>query len=154
MELCSALCGSLDTRGVWGRIDTCICMAESYPCSLETITLLIGYTSIQNEKFKGKRLERVSNDSDTNLDFKELAVMCEKYTLIQHLFTEDLPCVMFCAKFPRHGNKWPPLRSSRENTEVCTNCSTCCYFKSQHLGFLESKREIVLPDEHADQCAG
>ena len=96
---------SLNGRGLRGRIDTCICMAESYPCSLETITLLIGYTSIQNEKFKGKRLERVSNDSDTNLDFKELAVTCEKYALIQHLFTEDLPCVMFCAKFPRHGNK-------------------------------------------------
>ena len=28
-ELCSMLCGSLDGRGVWGRIDTCISMAES-----------------------------------------------------------------------------------------------------------------------------
>ena len=28
-ELCSMLCGSLDGRGVWGRIDTCIWMAES-----------------------------------------------------------------------------------------------------------------------------
>jgi len=101
------LYGSLDRRGVWGRIDTCICMAESLPCSLETITtLLIGYTSIQNKKIlKKKTFERVSNDSDTNLDFKELTVMCEKYTLIQHLFTEDLPSVMFCAKFPRHSNK-------------------------------------------------
>ena len=27
MELCSMLCGSLDERGVWGRMDTCICMA-------------------------------------------------------------------------------------------------------------------------------
>ena len=26
-ELCSMLCGSLDGRGVWGRIDMCICMA-------------------------------------------------------------------------------------------------------------------------------
>ena len=24
----SAECGSLDGRGVWGRLDTCICMAE------------------------------------------------------------------------------------------------------------------------------
>ena len=48
MELCSGLCGSLDGRGVWGRMETCICMAESLPCSPETITtLLISYTLIQ-----------------------------------------------------------------------------------------------------------
>ena len=28
-ELCSMLCGSLDGRGVWGRVDTGIYMAES-----------------------------------------------------------------------------------------------------------------------------
>ena len=27
-ELCSMLCGSLDGRGVWGGMDTCICMTE------------------------------------------------------------------------------------------------------------------------------
>ena len=53
MELCSMSCGSLLGRGVWGRIDTCICMAESLHCSPEiTTTLLIGYTPIQNKKFK------------------------------------------------------------------------------------------------------
>ena len=35
-ELCSMLCGSLD--GVWGRMDTCTCMAESLHCSPETLT--------------------------------------------------------------------------------------------------------------------
>ena len=46
-ELCSMLCGSLDGRGVWERMDTCICMAESLCCTPETITtLLIGYTPI------------------------------------------------------------------------------------------------------------
>ena len=50
-ELCSMLCGSLDGRGVWWRMDTCICLAESLCCSPETITkLLIGYTAIQNKK--------------------------------------------------------------------------------------------------------
>ena len=39
--------------GVWGRMDTCTCMAEFFHCSPETTTtLLIGYTSIQNKKFK------------------------------------------------------------------------------------------------------
>ena len=40
--------------GVWGRMDTCICMAESLHYSPDTIaTLLIDYVSIiQNEKLK------------------------------------------------------------------------------------------------------
>ena len=45
MELCSMLCGSLDGSGVWERLDTWMCMAESIHCSPETITtLLISYT--------------------------------------------------------------------------------------------------------------
>ena len=49
-ELCSVLCGSLDERGVWGRMDTCVCMAESLCCPPKTITaLLIGYTPIQTK---------------------------------------------------------------------------------------------------------
>ena len=49
MELCSMLWASLDGRSVWGRTETCICMAESLCCSSETTTtLLIGYTPIQN----------------------------------------------------------------------------------------------------------
>ena len=36
-------------RGVWGRMDTYICMAESLHCSPEIMTtLLIGYIPIQN----------------------------------------------------------------------------------------------------------
>ena len=31
-ELCSVLWGRLDGRGVWGRMDTCVCMAESLSC--------------------------------------------------------------------------------------------------------------------------
>ena len=50
-ELCSISCGSLDGRGVWGRMDTRICMAESLCCSPETITtLLSSYTAIQNKR--------------------------------------------------------------------------------------------------------
>ena len=55
MELSLMLCGSLDGRGVGETMDPCICMAESLCCPPETITtLLIGYTSIQNKKFKTK----------------------------------------------------------------------------------------------------
>ena len=46
-ELCSMLCGSLDGRGVGGRMDTRVCMAEFLCCLPESITtLLIGYTLI------------------------------------------------------------------------------------------------------------
>ena len=55
MELCSMLCGSLNGREVWGRIDICICVTESLRCSLETITtLLTGYIPIENKKLKKK----------------------------------------------------------------------------------------------------
>ena len=43
------LCGSLDGSGVWGRMDTCIWMAESLGCPPETImTLLIGYAAAKS----------------------------------------------------------------------------------------------------------
>ena len=48
MELCSMLYASLDGRGIWERMDTCICMDESLRRSPEIlITLLIGYTAMQ-----------------------------------------------------------------------------------------------------------
>ena len=48
----------LDERGVWGEIDTCICMVESLHCPPETITtLLISYTPIQHKKFKKRNLK-------------------------------------------------------------------------------------------------
>ena len=45
--------GSLDGRGVWGRMDTRICVAKSLHGSPETITtLLISYTPIENKKLR------------------------------------------------------------------------------------------------------
>ena len=56
LELCLMLCYSLKKKGVWGRMDICICMAEFLHYSSEIITiLLIGYTPIQNKKFKRKK---------------------------------------------------------------------------------------------------
>ena len=53
MELCSVLCDSLDGRGVWQRMGTYVCMADSFCCPLETTTtLLIGYTPKQKVKKK------------------------------------------------------------------------------------------------------
>ena len=64
MELCSMLYGSLDGRGVWGRMDTCVYMAESFCRSPETITsLLIGYTPIQHKKFSFLKRKRSTEDT-------------------------------------------------------------------------------------------
>ena len=42
---------SLDGRRVWGRMDTCLYLAESLRCSPETTTtLLISYSPLQNKK--------------------------------------------------------------------------------------------------------
>ena len=56
MKLSSVLCGNLDEKGVWGRMDACIYMAEFLFYSSEFITtLLIVYTPMQKEKLKEKK---------------------------------------------------------------------------------------------------
>ena len=46
-ELCLVLFGSLGGRGVWKRMDACICVAKSLCCPPETvITLFISCTPI------------------------------------------------------------------------------------------------------------
>ena len=63
MELCSMLCGSPNGRGVWGRMDTCICMAEfTTHLKLSQRCLLVSYTSLQNKKFKkAKKKKETTN---------------------------------------------------------------------------------------------
>ena len=47
------LCGRPGGKGVWGRMDPCICMPEALRCLPGTITtLLISYALIQNKKLK------------------------------------------------------------------------------------------------------
>ena len=73
MELCSMLCGSQDGRGVWGRRDTYICMAESLPCSHATVTtLLISSTPIQNNMLPKKNKKLVEIRMKMSLDGRNL----------------------------------------------------------------------------------
>ena len=45
--------GRLGGKGVWGRMDTCKCVAESLCCPPKTVTtLLISYTPTLNKKLK------------------------------------------------------------------------------------------------------
>ena len=60
-ELCSMLCGSLDGRGVWGSVDTRVCVAELLCCAPETITTLTGYIH-PNTKIKTLKKESENRD--------------------------------------------------------------------------------------------
>lgn len=57
MELCSGPCGSLDRRGVAGRMDTWVSMVESLCCSPETTTVLVNLLATLQYKIK-KKLRR------------------------------------------------------------------------------------------------
>ena len=54
-ELCSVLCGSLDGRGVRGRMDACVPTSESLCCPPKTTTTVsVGYTPTHNTQFNNK----------------------------------------------------------------------------------------------------
>ena len=75
MKPCLMLFGSLDGRGVWGRKDTSICVAESLCCSPETITiLLIVYTPIQNHEVSHSLLNLFFPQPNSFLSFCEVSV--------------------------------------------------------------------------------
>ena len=79
-ELYSMLCGSLDGRRVWGRVDTCRYTAESLCCPLETITvLLISYTPIKKLKsliLKRKHYYLNQEITCDNEDMDKCAPLC------------------------------------------------------------------------------
>ena len=51
-EFCSRFCNNLIGNIIWKRIDTCICITESFCCTLETnTTMLINYAPIQNNNY-------------------------------------------------------------------------------------------------------
>ena len=58
MKLCSMLCGNLDGRGVWGRMNTCICMTESLCCSPEASSTMPQYKVKSKKKKKKKKKSR------------------------------------------------------------------------------------------------
>ena len=91
MELYSMLCGSQDGRGVWGKMDTCICMAESLHYSHETMTTLLVKTSLVAQTVK--RLPTMQESRVQSLgreDPLEKAMATHSSTLAwKILWTED-----------------------------------------------------------------
>ena len=58
MKLCSKLCASLDGREELGRMDTCICMAESLHSSPETTSNIVNWL-IPQYKIKSSKFGKV-----------------------------------------------------------------------------------------------
>ena len=104
------LCGSLDGRGVWGRMYTCVCVTESLCHPPESITsLLIVYTPIQNEKkfLQGNNIRFYWR----NLDFPLKACSPlqspqhpthQCYSLPQALSSPSFPQTPACVSNPQH----------------------------------------------------
>ena len=66
--------GSLDGRGVWGRMDACTCRAESLHCSSETITtILIGYLAHLVKNLSAMQETGVWSPGQEDLLEKEMA---------------------------------------------------------------------------------
>ena len=76
-ELCLMLCGSLDGRGVWRRMDTCMCMTESLCCPPETTTTFLKFLQERNRTsgipFKAIRvtISRTKTDYKPSKPFEE-----------------------------------------------------------------------------------
>ena len=98
MELCSTLCGSPDKKLIYGRMDTCVCMAGPLHCSSETIiTLLIGYTPIQNKKSK-IYICCLQNSQFNSKDIHRLKVMKQKFLLHVHENEKKTSVAIFSVK--------------------------------------------------------
>ena len=50
MKLCSMLRDSLEGRGVWGRMDICICMAESLRLSTQNFHNIVNQLYLKTKK--------------------------------------------------------------------------------------------------------
>ena len=62
----------------WGRMDTCVSVAESLCCSPETIsTLLIGYSLIQNKKFLKKKLATCMKMAEMITGMSDIQYQCK-----------------------------------------------------------------------------
>ena len=122
-ELCSASCGRLDGRGVWGRTGIYIWMAESLRCSPETTTtLFVGCTPIQNKKFKKSNALLVMPPKITQSSVQPRGSAHVPLTSSGH--TPPSPAVT--VRLPRltHGSSFQPHRDPPDTPSLTTLLST------------------------------
>ena len=106
MELCSMLCDSLGGSGVWGRMDTCVRVAESLHCSPETHHLANGYIPVQKKRLKREketlssrlskgiwRENRPGREARTASEITSLGITSQEPKLMQGCFLLQLGCL-------------------------------------------------------------
>ena len=76
------LCGSLDGKGVWGRMDTSVCMAESLCCPPETNNI-VNQLATPQYKIKSKKKKKKEHGPITagaiTCDWEKTHCIKEKY---------------------------------------------------------------------------
>jgi len=144
MVLCS-MCVSLGGSGVWGRMDTCICVAKSLSCSPETITtLLVGYAPIQNTKFKVSKNKKCNQHyfwyppqlSPCQLDTYLLFV---KTRMIFFIDIKDTDFAFSMSKMPSSLFLWQLKSFSSDEGKICLKHdlhSWSCKYSSHNLWFI------------------
>ena len=86
MELCSKLSASLDGRRVWGRMDTCTCMAESLRCSPQTTTtLLIDLLQYKVRSLKRRKRDLFSQRNEVFTVSEARPCCCHQHSLWTHV---------------------------------------------------------------------
>ena len=115
----AACCVATPLRGVWGRMDTCICIVESLCCIHATTQhcLLISYTPIQNKKLKKKerkkKKQRPRKDSLMRSECRCQSLMKRQPSL--------LPCRRDCILPLRclvASNSWDPMECRPPGSSV------------------------------------
>ena len=94
----------------WGRLDTCICMAESLPCSPEAITTSwIGYAPMQNvlgvkKKNLIKKLKKINMDPFSLVKTWHCTVLWKEHKAgSQEIWMNSGSCLCHCLVL---GNAW------------------------------------------------
>ena len=98
MELYLMLCASLDGKKVWGRMETCICMAKSLCCSHENITLLFVNQLQPNKKLK--------KNEDIRQAGKKNKAKFQKSLLIKHACSVTQSCRTLCNPMDDCSHSW------------------------------------------------
>ena len=123
------LCGRLDGRLGWGRVDTCICMAESLPCSPETITALLivyaGGASGKEPACRCRRRERCRfNPWTQRIPRRRKGMVTHSSILAQRIPWTEEPSRLQSIGLQRVGHDWSDLahmHTPMQNKKVLQN---------------------------------
>ena len=127
MELCSMLCGSLDGRGVWGRLDTNIGEGSGNP---------LQYSCLANPMDGGVWLAAVHGVSRSRTRLSDFTFTFHFHALEKEMATQSsvlawsIPGMGEPGGLPslgshRVGHDWSDLAAAAADTNICVTESLC-----------------------------